>query len=125
MPVVMESTPLTCAEAYFRQSVPVTGLVFCTVIFRVGLLRRHGSEHGNASGAPLRGLPLTRISLAPPRATAGTDVTTVSVSKMCGPDSISPRAFTPPGGLGLGPNAKADMELEEGPGEFLGDVEMA
>ena len=106
----------------------MTGLVFCTVIFRVGLLRQHDSGHYSASGAPLGGLPLTRISLAPPRATAGTDgvhVTTVSMSKMCGPDSMSPRTFLPPGGLGLVPNAKADMELEEMPGESMEDIETA
>ena len=77
-----------------RQSVPMTGLVFCTVIFRVGLRQRHESERytdnsghggiGGPGGAGARGsTTLTRISWAPARVTTtGTVGHAVHVSTM-------------------------------------------
>ena len=55
------------------QSVPVTGLVFCIVIFRVGLRQRGDSEHYTANSSHgASGVPPTRISWAPGKVTGGT-----------------------------------------------------
>ena len=93
-----------------RQSVPMTGLVFCTVIFRVGLRQRRDSERYSAESGSGGGPP-SRIVFAPanaktaaargrtgaiagPRATS-VHITTKRNSAADAPDGTAPR------GLGL------------------------